>query len=232
MFSRFSLVLCGILLALGSFSPAFAQQRQHPYERNSMPVKSVLALPNDAPVRLYGYLERALGDGKYLFRDKTGEIVVELDNDIPHMPDGQWVLIEGEVDKDDSGCVKIKVKITGFLPLKRWENDSGSVKIKVKKTYPRTCDFPPVMTVKVAKTLAKNHPAGYEPVPLIGHIERTLGDKKYLFRDETGKIVLEIDDGLPQPAPGDWVDIEGKVVKNASGSVKFEANYLSIRPRP
>jgi uncharacterized protein (TIGR00156 family) len=59
--------------------------------------------PNESNVRLVGYLIEKLGDERYLFRDDSGTIIVEIDND-------DWngvqataetrVEISGEVDRE------------------------------------------------------------------------------------------------------------------------------------
>lgn len=105
--SRFPRIFFGMLLALGLLSPAFAQ---HQHEMPVTTVKAAIALPDDTPVRLEGRIERELGDEKYLFRDETGEIVVEIDDDLPQPVPGSRLLIDGEVDKDASGSVKIEAK--------------------------------------------------------------------------------------------------------------------------
>jgi uncharacterized protein (TIGR00156 family) len=45
--------------------------------------------------------------------------------------------------------------------------------------------------VEAAKDLRNDY-----PVILRGKIERFLGDEKYLFTDETGSVIVEIDDRL------------------------------------
>ena len=39
-------------------------------------------MPDDAPVSLKGRIVRRLGKDKYLFRDHTGGITVEIDHDV------------------------------------------------------------------------------------------------------------------------------------------------------
>jgi uncharacterized protein (TIGR00156 family) len=69
------------------------------------------SLPDDAQVALRGNIVRALGDEKYLFRDKSGEIVVEIDDELWR---GQTVAptdsveIRGEIDRDWGISVEIE----------------------------------------------------------------------------------------------------------------------------
>ncbi|MDR0735289.1 MAG: NirD/YgiW/YdeI family stress tolerance protein [Zoogloeaceae bacterium] len=68
-------------------------------------------LPDDARVTLQGNIVRALGDEKYLFRDKTGEIVVEIDDEIwrgQTVEPRDAVEIRGEIDRDWGFSVEIE----------------------------------------------------------------------------------------------------------------------------
>lgn len=66
-----------------------------------------------------------------------------------------------------------------------------------------------VMTVEQAKKMPDD-----SNVVLRGNIEKALGDEKYVFKDETGSIVVEIDDddwGGQNVSPEDKVEIRGEV---------------------
>jgi uncharacterized protein (TIGR00156 family) len=68
---------------------------------------------------------------------------------------------------------------------------------------------PDVVTVDAAKGLRDDY-----PVVLRGRIERFLGDEKYLFTDETGSIIIEIDNRLWHGLSvdqNDTVEITGEV---------------------
>ncbi|MBE6458189.1 MAG: NirD/YgiW/YdeI family stress tolerance protein [Alphaproteobacteria bacterium] len=64
-------------------------------------VEQVKKMPDDTNVVLRGYIEKALGDEKYVFKDDTGSIVVEIDDDdwggLDVSPKDK-VEIRGEVD--------------------------------------------------------------------------------------------------------------------------------------
>ncbi|PKG55154.1 hypothetical protein CXF83_02415 [Shewanella sp. Choline-02u-19] len=61
---------------------------------------------DDTPIELTGYLVKSLGDEKYLFRDQSGEVEVEIDNalwrEIEVTSDTKVTLI-GEVDDEWNG---------------------------------------------------------------------------------------------------------------------------------
>lgn len=67
---------------------------------------------DDIPVTLTGFIVRSLGDEKYMFKDYTGEIKVEIDNDkwfgLQATPTLE-VIIDGEIDNEFMSK-KIEVK--------------------------------------------------------------------------------------------------------------------------
>ena len=68
-----------------------------------MTVSEALKLNDDAPVKLSGKIEKSLGNEKYLFKDATGSITIEIDNEdwngVNATPDTE-IIITGEIDKD------------------------------------------------------------------------------------------------------------------------------------
>ncbi len=66
-------------------------------------VAEALKAKDDSLVVLTGKIEKETGKEKYLFRDSTGAITVEIDNDDWHGQDvspSDTVVIHGEVDKE------------------------------------------------------------------------------------------------------------------------------------
>ena len=68
-------------------------------------VQEVMQLKDDTPVTLKGRIIERLGDERYTFKDATGTIVVDIDDEdwkglevTPEMD----IIIEGEVDKKRS----------------------------------------------------------------------------------------------------------------------------------
>lgn len=60
-------------------------------------------LPDDSAVRLEGFIVRSLGDEEYEFRDDTGTLIVEIDDDdwggLEVTPDVR-VQLHGEIDQE------------------------------------------------------------------------------------------------------------------------------------
>ncbi|MDR2250616.1 NirD/YgiW/YdeI family stress tolerance protein [Acinetobacter sp.] len=80
-------------------------------------VKQALTAKDFTPVKLHGQVVKSLGDEKYQFRDKTGSITVDVDDELwqsrPISPNTNIVII-GKVDID-------------YKPLKRVEIDVDQV---------------------------------------------------------------------------------------------------------
>lgn len=75
-------------------------------------VSSAKTLKDDARVRLQGQIIRALGKDKYEFRDKTGTLIVEIDNQkwhgAPLIQQAQVILI-GEIDRKSDNQIELEV---------------------------------------------------------------------------------------------------------------------------
>ena len=81
-------------------------------------VKQALTLKDDTKVQLKGYVVKAVGDEKYQFRDNTGTITVDIDDELwqgKSVNAKTPVTITGEVDID-------------YKPAKRVEIDVDAVK--------------------------------------------------------------------------------------------------------
>ncbi|MDC4657188.1 NirD/YgiW/YdeI family stress tolerance protein [Acinetobacter baumannii] len=80
-------------------------------------VKQALASKDNTPVKLHGQVVKSLGDEKYQFRDKSGSIIIDVDDELwqgrPVSANTNVTLI-GEVDID-------------YKPLKRVEIDVDQV---------------------------------------------------------------------------------------------------------
>ena len=67
-------------------------------------------------------------------------------------------------------------------------------------------------------------------VVLQGYIDKSLGEEKYLFRDTTGTIKLEIDDDKFRGLvvyPDDFVQVSGEVDKNWWSETKVDVKDIS-----
>jgi len=72
-------------------------------ELDAVTVAEALQMKDDTAVVLNGQIEKSLGDEKYLFKDATGSITVEIDDEDWHGLDvtpESVVTIKGEVDKE------------------------------------------------------------------------------------------------------------------------------------
>ena len=76
-------------------------------------VENVKTKADETFVYMQGQIVKALGDEKYAFTDKTGEIVLEIDNDEfdgVTVAAGEFIEVSGEVDKDMMKPAKVDVK--------------------------------------------------------------------------------------------------------------------------
>ena len=81
-------------------------------------VKQALVAKDDTKVEVKGYVVKAIGDEKYQFRDATGSMTVDIDDDLWHgkaIAANTPVTLIGEVDID-------------YKPTKRVEIDVDAVK--------------------------------------------------------------------------------------------------------
>lgn len=66
-------------------------------------VQQALTYSDDTPVVLVGQIERSLGGEKYVFKDASGSVTVDIDNEdwrgLTVTPE-DTIVIQGEVDKD------------------------------------------------------------------------------------------------------------------------------------
>ena len=69
-------------------------------------------------------------------------------------------------------------------------------------------------------------------VVLTGHIINSLGDEKYMFRDDTGEVIIEIDDedwhGITVK-PEDLIEIVGEVDKEFMEKTKIDVKSFTIK---
>lgn len=83
-------------------------------------VNQAFTLKDDTNVQLKGYIVKAIGDEKYEFKDQTGSITVDIDDDLwqgKAVSAKTPITIIGEVDVD-------------YKPMKRVEIDVDAVKFE------------------------------------------------------------------------------------------------------
>ena len=100
-----------IVVALGLSTSALASGFTGPQQAGGFQgpglapssVAEALKLNDDTPVVLVGQIEKSLGDEKYLFKDASGSVTVEIDNEdwrgVTVTPK-DTIVIQGEIDKD------------------------------------------------------------------------------------------------------------------------------------
>ena len=111
------MTLTSLALVFGLSGNALAQQPRGGFQGPGLPVMTVaeaLKVSDDTPAKLAGKIEKSLGNEKYLFKDATGTITIEIDDDdwkgVTATPDSE-LIIEGEVDKDMFKDTEIDVDV-------------------------------------------------------------------------------------------------------------------------
>lgn len=77
-------------------------------------VKQALSFADDRHVQLSGQIVKNLGDEHYQFRDQTGTIVVEIDDDLwqgKPLNMQQTLTLMGEVDRDDDHPNRVEIDV-------------------------------------------------------------------------------------------------------------------------
>ena len=82
-------------------------------------VATAKSLKDDTQVRLQGQVIRALGKDKYEFRDATGTLIVEIDNQKWHgkpITQQAQVILIGEIDRESDNQVELDVDEVRTVP--------------------------------------------------------------------------------------------------------------------
>ena len=116
--SKFALSLAALCaVAAAAHADPQAGGFKGPDNYQPVTVADTAGLADDSPVRLEGYVVRALGDEEYEFRDDTGTLVVEIDDDdwkgLEVTPE-QRVQIHGEIDQERD---RIELDVDGIRPM-------------------------------------------------------------------------------------------------------------------
>lgn len=106
------------LLCIGTAFPALAKKDKGGFIfiPENVVIESVADVKNkadDTIVIMQGKIVKYLGDDKYTFADKTGEIVIEIDEEDFNgvtVSASELIEISGEVDKDMMKPAKVDVK--------------------------------------------------------------------------------------------------------------------------
>lgn len=82
-------------------------------ENTTLTVAEALKLSDEANVTLTGQIVNSLGDEKYTFKDATGEVIVEIDDEDwqgRKVTPENTITISGEIDKEMFEPTKIDVE--------------------------------------------------------------------------------------------------------------------------
>lgn len=105
MFKAIPAISCAALCAVAVVAHADPQGGgfKGPDNYRLVTVAEVAGLPDDAPVRLEGFIVKSLGDEEYEFQDDTGTLVVEIDDEdwggLEATPELR-VQVHGEIDQE------------------------------------------------------------------------------------------------------------------------------------
>lgn len=102
------------LVGVSTFALANTAINQMALTPTTTSVKHALTLKDDSKVQLKGYVVKAVGDEKYQFRDKTGTIIVDIDDELwQGKPINATTLVTliGEVDIDYRPAKRIEVDV-------------------------------------------------------------------------------------------------------------------------
>ena len=178
-------------------------------------VNDARVMPHDSWVVLSGNIINALPGGRhYTFRDSTGEIAVEI---------GQNIWRGLSVSPSD------RVEICGEVVVNR-----GAVSVLVRaitgETEPALRQGQAItsrhnITVGTARTLPQD-----SWVILNGFILSALSNNTYLFSDQSGEILLEINNNIWRGLyvdVSDWVEVLGEV-RISSGVTSIRVRALRI----
>lgn len=107
-------ILVTSFIAVGlAFAGGFVSSKNSNNDIKINSVKEALSAKDDQKITLKGYINKALGDEKYEFRDKDGDIIIiEIDNDDwGNITADENTLLEiyGEVDSELNQKNKIDV---------------------------------------------------------------------------------------------------------------------------
>ena len=107
-------ILTTSLIGLTSFATANTAVNQSALTPSLTTVKQALTLKDDTKVQLRGNVVKAIGDEKYQFRDSTGSITVDIDDELwqgkPVNAKTPVTLI-GEVDIDYKPAKRVEVDV-------------------------------------------------------------------------------------------------------------------------
>ena len=102
-----ALLLTALLAVSATASAGFSENGRAPGFQNGVTrVSALRSVPDDSYVTLEGYIERQVRHEHYIFRDASGRIEVEIDNDVwrgLNVTPRDKGRLEAEIDQDWHG---------------------------------------------------------------------------------------------------------------------------------
>lgn len=103
--------IVGSVATVAVANPVINQAAVNP---QSVSVKQAMQMADDTKVQMKGYIVKALGDENYQFRDATGTVTVEIDDELwqgKAVSAKTLVTIQGEVDVDYTPRKKVEIDV-------------------------------------------------------------------------------------------------------------------------
>lgn len=219
-----------LALAL-SVTPAFAAFTGPGGSGTINTAAQVAKAPDDTPCLLEGYIiERVNGHhDKYTFKDATGSVVVEIDDDLFRGRDigpSDKVRLSGEVDTKTFRANQVDVEwMEVITPAQGQAAAAGAA------NSPRKQAVAPSANVTKAAQVAGAHDK--TPCLLEGYVTQRLGAKgdRYLFTDDSGTVTVDIDDDQLRNrtvTPQTRVRLSGKVDVKRDRPTEVDVDWLEI----
>lgn len=99
-------------------SVLWADDDQKKMTAHLVTVQQAQRMADETLVRVYGHVVKALGDEKYQFRDKTGTMIVEIDDELWEgraVTAAQPLMLIGELDISRNAKKPIKLEVEKIL---------------------------------------------------------------------------------------------------------------------
>lgn len=108
------LLITSGLIAASSLALANAPVNHTAVAPTVTTVKQALSMKDDQKVQLRGYVVKSIGDEKYEFKDNTGSITVDIDDDLwqgKPVAANTAVTLIGEVDIDYKPMKRVEIEV-------------------------------------------------------------------------------------------------------------------------
>ena len=119
---KISILTIAAMLASGAASAEMIESETMTVYVNNVPysvmeIEDIKTLNDNSMVVGRGYITKHMGDETYVFQDRTGTMMVEIDDEVwngQYITPTDMVLISGEVDRDGN---EITIEIDGIQKM-------------------------------------------------------------------------------------------------------------------